>query len=69
MSRIFSRRLFSKIAVVTGASSGIGLGAVLGIDPSLGVQRGKFYSPLFKAGDETVKEISFDTGLSLPALS
>jgi len=43
--------------------------AVLSIGPSLRVQRSEFYFRLFKAGGETVKEISFDAGLSLPALS
>jgi hypothetical protein len=43
--------------------------AVLSIGPSLRVQRSEIYFRLFKAGGETVKEISFDAGLSLPALS
>ena len=42
---------------------------LLSIGPSLHVQRSEFYFRLFKAGGETVKEISFDAGLSLPALS
>ena len=38
---------------------------VLSIGPSLRVQRSEFYFRLFKAGGETVKEISFDGGPSL----
>ena len=43
--------------------------AVHSIGPSPRVQRNESYFRLFKAGGETVKEISFDAGLSLPALS